>query len=243
MTTRSAEKDAPRQFHESLDRQTADLWAAIFALPFIREIGRGTLDERRFAFFIAEDLLYLDDFARVLTRAAAWADKRETQRCLLQHAQRVHAVEQSLHGNLIPRLGIDVETLRRREPAPVTVAYTDHLFRIAAAGPLAEIIAAVLPCYWVYHRVGAKLSADPPDHALFRSWIQAYSTPEFGQAVTGQLTLLDELAEHAGPVTRQRMERWFERSLRYEWMFWDQAYRQADWPIGGQRSSPVQVDP
>ena len=53
----------------------------------------------------------------------------------------------------------------------------------------------------------------------------AYATPEFGVALERQIALLDRLAARADAEERARMARWFHRSLRYEWMFWDQADR------------------
>ena len=110
--------------HDAVDREAAPLWDAIYAVPFVREVGEGTLDTRRFAFFIAQDVHYLGEFARVLTWAAGWADDGETRQFLLTQAQNVHAVEQALHGNLAPRPGLEIARVRAEEPAPATVACT-----------------------------------------------------------------------------------------------------------------------
>ena len=42
---------------------------------------------------------------------------------------------------------------------------------------------------------------------------------------------LDELAAGATPAVREEMLRAFRQSARFEWMFWDSAYRQEQWPI------------
>ncbi len=218
-------------FHLQLQRESAPTWAAIDALPFLARLADGSLEEERFAWFITQDIHYLDTFANVLLRAATWADDSATRAFLRDRAANVERVEVALHGTLAPRLGISVEVVRATEPAAVTVAYTDHLLKIAAAGPLAEVIAAVLPCYWVYRHVGLQLIDRLPDHDLYANWIRAYAAPEFGAAVDSQLALVDTLAAAATPAVRERMTRWFQRSLRYEWMFWDQADRQAHWPV------------
>lgn len=218
-------------FHKHLDHATAETWEAIFALPFLARLASGALEESRFAFFISQDIHYLDAFSGVLRRAAAIADDLETRDFLVSRAESVLRVEQTLHGIFAPRLGLNVETVRSQEPAPVTVAYADHMRAVAAHGSLGEVIAAVLPCYWVYRRVGLRLAPTPPPHDLYATWVGAYASPEFGLALDRQVALLDSLASKAGSEERARMERWFRRSLRYEWMFWDQADRELNWPV------------
>ena len=42
---------------------------------------------------------------------------------------------------------------------------------------------------------------------------------------------VDDEAEEAGPRTRAAMRRAFLQSMRYEWMFWDSAYKRESWAI------------
>lgn len=219
-------------FRQSLAEEHRDIWTEIEQLPFVREVGDATLDERSFACFIGEDVLYLDEFARVLASGAIWATTAETRQLFLQHASTVYAVEQALHVTIAPQVGIDVDVVRTREPRPVTAAYTNHMHRAAATGPLEAVAAAVLPCYWVYKHVGDMLAASPPSNELYRTWVETYSSPEFAEAVEAQLQLIDDLAAAASPELVARMHRLFRQSLRYEWMFWDQAYRRLEWPVG-----------
>jgi len=221
----------PGAFHEHLDTATAETWEAIYALPFLQSLAAGTLEESRFAFFISQDIHYLDAFSDVLRRAAALAGDEKTRAFLAGRAESVLRVEQTLHGTFAPRLCLDVAAVRSAEPAPVTLAYIDHMRGVAAHGTLGEVIAAVLPCYWVYRRVGLRLAPSPPPHDLYATWVGAYAAAEFGAAVDRQIALVDALASRASDEERARMQRWFHRSLRYEWMFWDQADRRAAWPV------------
>ena len=61
-------------FHQSLREAAHSVWEAIFAHPFVKELGAGTLSRARFLFFVRQDYLYLQDFARVLCLAGAKAD-------------------------------------------------------------------------------------------------------------------------------------------------------------------------
>ena len=51
-------------FRESLQAAAQSVWEAIFAHAFLKELGDGSLDRQRFLFFVRQDALYLQDFAR-----------------------------------------------------------------------------------------------------------------------------------------------------------------------------------
>ena len=47
-------------------RKAADLvWEEGYQQPFIRELGEGTLQRERFAFYLLQDFRYVYDYARV----------------------------------------------------------------------------------------------------------------------------------------------------------------------------------
>lgn len=218
-------------FHQHLRHQTNPIWQAIYEHPFIKEVGAGILPRPAFSFFIRQDYLYLKDFARVLCLAAAKADDLATLKMFTEHAATVVQVEYQLHSAFASQLDYTLEELETTLPAPTTRAYTRHLLSVAHAGTLGETVAAVLPCYWIYWEVGKRLKQNMPPDDLYAAWIQAYAHPDFGTHVNQQLTLINQLATHASAAERQRMADHFQHSCRYEYLFWDQAYKQATWPV------------
>jgi len=218
-------------FHQQLREDTDAIWQAIYAHPFVQEVGQGTLARPAFLFFIRQDFLYLQDFARVLCLGGAKSDTLDVLAMFAEHAATVVQVERSLHGNFAGQLGLSLDEMEATIAAPVTRAYTRHLLTIAHSGTLAETVAAVLPCYWIYWEVGKHLHQTIPTDPIYAAWIQAYAHPTFGTHVQQQLTLVDRLAVQVSPLERQRMSEHFTQSCRYEFLFWDQAYRQLTWPF------------
>lgn len=209
---------------EDVLRKPAAAWFdAAVAHPFVRGIGAGTLPRDRFAYFIAQDYWYLDRFLRVLALGAVRADRLDRP-LFLAHAETVAAVEQDLHARLAPSLGLDAAALGATVPGPVTVAYTDHLTRIAWEDPLAVLTAAVLPCYWLYRDVGLALLPTAPDTDPYASWIATYAGAPYGQAVDEMLAVAERALADADPAVRRRAAQAFWRSARYEWLFWEQAW-------------------
>jgi thiaminase/transcriptional activator TenA len=66
---------------------------------------------------------------------------------------------------------------------------------------------------------------------LYATWIATYGSPEFDAVVDSVIAVTDQLGEDLGPSERQRCHDHFETTTRYEWMFWDAAYHQLQWPV------------
>lgn len=219
------------KFSEHLRRAADASWKASFEHPFVRGIGDGTLPLDCFRHYVLNDAYYLSQFARVQALGAAKATDLHTVNRMAVHAQGTYEAELSLHEKFSKLLGITEEEQKAFEPAPTAYAYTSHMLRAAYSGQLGDIIAAILPCYWLYYEIGERLAGCTPEEPIYREWIAAYGGEWFRELVEEQITRIDEIAEQVTAQDRERMQNHFVISSRYEYMFWDMAYRQEAWPI------------
>jgi thiaminase/transcriptional activator TenA len=114
----------------------------------------------------------------------------------------------------------------------MTQSYIGHLQSVARSGSLGELVAAVLPCYWIYGEVGRRLYRNRPQKPkIYRQWIETYASDEFWQPVREQIHLMDRIAVAASSDEKKLMTAHFILSSRYEFMFWEQAYRLESWPV------------
>lgn len=118
-----------------------------------------------------------------------------------------------------------------------TVLYTSYMMRIVATRPLAEGLAVLLPCFWVYMHVGKcmlKLRDDLGDAAKrppeYDAWIDMYAGDDFEDMVREYISIVDDAAINADDGTRERMEGHFVMSCKLEHLFWDQASDLMRWP-------------
>ena len=218
------------RFSEEAWQCTAPLCAAVHALPFNTELADGTLDPARFRFYILQDALYLGEYSRVLALAAARAPDPATVQAFGHAAVEAIAVEQALHGRYLAEFGVTPEAAAAAEPSPDCLAYTSFLLATAHQQPWEVLVAAILPCFWIYWDVaGAIVKRSNPGNP-YRAWIDTYADPRFGEAVEMAIGIADRAAAGATPATRAAMLAAFQRSAQYEYLFWDGAYRQRFWP-------------
>jgi len=92
------------------------------------------------------------------------------------------------------------------------------------------LVAALLPCFWIYWDVGCAIAGKSASDNPYRAWIDTYADPRFGEAVQGVIATADRAADAATTATRARMLAAFTRAAQYEWLFWDGAYHRRGWP-------------
>jgi thiaminase/transcriptional activator TenA len=220
------------RFSAQLRHRAGRIWRAIESHPFLRELHAGTLPMNRFTYFILQDYVYLLDFAQVLCQGGAKSPDLETLELFARHALTAVEVERSFHASFGKSLGLSRKQLDAVAKGPVTQAYIGHLQSVARSGTLGEVVAAVLPCYWIYGEAGRRLFRNRPRNPkIYRQWIETYAAESFWQPVREQIRLMDRLGAGANRSERRLMTAHFILSSRYEFMFWEQAYRLEHWPV------------
>ena len=204
---------------------------AIMRHPFVTGLTDGSLPGGAFARFVVQDALYLDGYARALALAGARGATTEQVRMFCRHASEAVEVERELHGALLADLGIDAGAVARAEPSPTCLAYTSFLLATAALGDRAEVVGAILPCYWIYWEVGRALAAAGSPDPRYARWIETYGGEEFAAAARGAISAWEREHPALAPEARERAGRAALTAARYEWMFWDSALRDERWPV------------
>jgi thiaminase/transcriptional activator TenA len=209
----------------------AGTYAAVLDHPFLAGLTDGGLDPGAFAHYVVQDAHYLRDFARSLAVLAGKAPTHAASGMFARHAAGTVDVELALHESLVPQLGLDPGAVNATPVAPTTRAYTSYLLAVAHGGSFAEGLAAVLPCYWIYAEVGAELVRRGSPDARYQRWIDTYAGDEYHSVVDDVLALADEVGPTLGPADEARARAHFATTARYEWMFWDAAWRREAWPL------------
>ena len=204
----------------------AQLWEAaelelakIHALDFIAGLQSGMLSREHFGYYLAQDALYLNGYSRVLARAGALAPSEDEQLFWAKGSQQCLEVESELHRNWLG--GLMATT-----PGPVTKAYVDHLLAASASGSYGVLVAAILPCYWLYAEVGQRLhhefvtAGEPAGHP-YADWLRTYADEAFAEATRKAIDVVDGAARAASAAERAAMHEAFVQSCRYETAFFD----------------------
>ncbi len=220
-------------YSEELRSRASSIWESEHNHPFVAGIGDGTLSLDRFKYYMRQDYVFLVDFCRAISLAVAKSPGLEEMGWFAKLIHETLNTEMSLHVGFCADFGITEDELLATEPSPTTWAYTRHIISTAHQGTAGEIAAVILPCSWGYSEIGQKLYSEglPDGQPLYARWIEMYNSPEFAELAEWLRDFLDRRASVAGESELEAMERAFVTSSRYEYMFWDAAWRMETWPV------------
>ena len=186
-------------------RKAADLvWEEGYQQPFIRELGEGTLQRERFAFYLLQDFRYVNDYARVHALGLAKATDPEIMAFMLKVQNGALQVETEVHRSYLASYGITEEQMNNVRQSAFARAYTSNILSIAYGKDILDILVAVLPCAWVYADYGYRLAAefaDTLDNNPYKSWVDMYKTDEFWQ---DSVWLLDHIEKLVADASEER---------------------------------------
>jgi thiaminase/transcriptional activator TenA len=219
-------------FTDTLEPTAEELWDSIVDHPMVSRLGAGTLDESPFRYWVRQDYVYLVEYGRVFALGAAKAPDLRKLGTFAELLESTINTEMDLHRSYAAEFGISEAELEATDPSPTTRAYTDFLVRTAVLGTFGDLVAALLPCMWGFNETAKRLDArGRPDHEGYAAWIDMYAGEEFTELTEWCLDLMDEVAAGADEATRARYRDIFVTSGRYEYRFWDAAWREEEWEV------------
>lgn len=211
-----------------------DEWERAVHHPFVRALIEGSLDTDQFRFYQMQDARYLEAYADTCsllsTRFKAPADKL----WFIDGARLAILVEQELHAGYGEKLGYSAEDVASLSCSPNNTGYQNHMLQAAGHRSLIEGVSALAPCPWLYTDIGMRMMDElgeiPSDHP-YGDWLATYADPSFVTYTNELLTVMERVAaEHDGLLLELATEA-FRQSVRYEWMFWEQAWTGQSWPV------------
>lgn len=198
--------------------------AAVLREPFVTEVAAGTLAKDAFAWYFAQNLHYLDNYALSFDR---FGDRLEgDDRALCRRwAEETRAMKPWTEGLFTKIVGGKPEESPFYVLRPTTAAYMRHERESAEHAPLLAGFAALLPCFTVYERMGMtiartrKLEGNP-----YAEWLAAYGDPAYSETVDLALGLAERLGRNASPDEWELAKTAYRTSCAFERRLFRAAY-------------------
>jgi len=208
-------------------------WAAalpiyddIVNMPFIEELALGTLDVEKFKYYLQQDAHYLEYFARALAIIAAKAQDVNVMLDFVRFSEGAIVVERALHDSYFKEYAIE----KRAPMSPTCHHYVHYLQSTVYMADSSVGMAAVLPCFWIYKKVGDYiLNIQHKEENRYQNWIGTYAGEEFGLLVDKAIAICDAAAENNTPQQQEQMTEAFITASRLEYAFWESAYKLEMW--------------
>ena len=213
---------------DELRASVGPLWNQVVDHPFVLELGDGTLPEEKFQAYFEQDYLFLKDWVKVLGLGVAKSPDFDSARQVCAFLNDGLIGEEPLFRQAFRDMRLSADDVGRLQPLPTTLAYGGLLKSIAFEGSFLEIAAALLAIEWPYLQWAQNLNAagKKPSNIYYQAWIDIHAS----QGMQDIVAFLRKALDGAGETERYRLMEVFRQSLRYEYLFWEMAYRGEAWP-------------
>lgn len=205
-----------------------DIWESYYEHPFVLGLQNGTLDREKFRFYIVQDYLYLEDYARTFAIGTAKAKSLETTRLFSGYLDTLTGDEMDIHRGYMGKFAVTKEELSHTERALANLSYTSYMLRVAYEEGEAEILTAVLSCAYSYELIAKKMLERNPkatEHEFFGEWVRGYASREYAQENRILLDTLNRLTEGYTEKQLSHLTDIFTICSRYEYAFWEMAWK------------------
>lgn len=219
------------QFSEKVWQHNAELYQQILNLPFNQELAQGTLSRDAFSHYVIQDAHYLLAYGRTLAVCAAKAFDADDVIQFSEAAKIAIVVERSLHNGFMQSFGISKDQFETTQLTLACHHYTSYLTATAWSESYPVVLAALLPCFWIYAEVGKAIVSQSVPNNPYQAWIDTYAGEEFNTAVRNVIATIDKVAARCDADTLAKMNAAYTHAAKLEWLFWDSAYQQRTWPI------------
>lgn len=205
---------------------TEEIWAAYNAHPFVLGIQDGTLDKEKFRYYIIQDYLYLEDYAKTFAVGVAKAKSLETANLFAKYIAVMNG-ELDVHSGYLARLGVTQKEIDAAKPSLDNLSYTSYMLRVAYEEGEAEILTAILSCAYSYEIIAKNIVKNRPDAVnddFYGDWIKGYASEGYAEDNQVLLAALEHLTEGYTEKQIQHLVDIFVACSRYELAFWEMSW-------------------
>ena len=213
---------------ERLLDATREIWKAYNEHPFVLGIQNGTLDKNKFRYYIIQDYLYLEDYAKTFAVGVAKAKSLQTANLFAKYISVMNG-ELDVHNGYLARLGVTQEEIDSTPRALDSLSYTSYMLRVAYEEGEAEILAAILSCAYSYEIIAKNIVKNNPDSIndeFYGDWIKGYISEGYAEE---NIVLLNEINRLTQTYTEKQIQHLvdiFVACSRYEL-----AFRELSWTV------------
>lgn len=202
-------------------------WESYINHDFVKQVAQGTLEPKKFQFFIEQDYTYLVDYARVHCIAASKSPSLEDiEKELVIVGSIKHEI--TAHENKLRTFfGVkDDSYFANIKRGPALNNYSRYFNDVAKRGNWQELVASLIPCLMGYGKaliVHKDYITKNEKYPYYFDWCTVYSANDYTNAMNEGIELLDEIALTYPSEQLDTLVKIFGDVCELETKFWDAA--------------------
>lgn len=211
-----------RQIFENIIEPAFQLqWDAIVNHPFNQQLKNGSLNQKTYQCYIEQDLLYLNDYTRAFENVIRSVSGNAHHTTLLTRIKEgIIAYESEMRSSYLTAQNHHSFFLTMNQAKiPSVRDYTAHLLRETTDNTdTVNGLAAILPCFYIYFRLGQSMFPCDKSHPFY-DWISTYYSTSFVDDTQQLISLFNTYCETCDDASIQQATETFMTSVAHEIAF------------------------
>ena len=211
---------------EKLLGAAAEIWKKYNRHPFVMGIQDGTLDKEKFRYYMIQDYLYLEDYAKTFAVGVAKAKSLKIANLFAKYINVMNG-ELNVHQGYLAKLNVTQEEISSTPRSLDNLSYTSYMLRVAYEEGEAEILAAILSCAYSYEVIAKNIVKNNPHSVcdeFYGDWIKGYISDSYSAENLVLLEEINRLTENYSHRQIQHLIDIFVACSLYELNFWEMSW-------------------
>ena len=219
------------EFTDKIYELAQPIWLKSFHHPFIKQLISGSLPLSNFRFYLIQNYYYLNQIKKLYRFLS---DKLKDKRAVSFFKKQAQSLENGgnqTYKNSFSQLNITLQHISLVPPAPTVYNYINHLYVCINRGSISQSLASLLPCYWLYNKLGKTWVKKGSPVSFYQKWLDSCASLNSTKDTQFMIRLVNQVANQANKKQKDKMIEAFLKSSVFELHFWQMAQTKESWDI------------
>ncbi|MBX2682901.1 thiaminase II [Campylobacter lari] len=214
---------------DRLIKENKKTWDQYIHHEFVKKLQNGTLEKDAFLFYLKQDYIFLNNYAKCYALLALNANNAKEIQFAIKNQNYTLEGELELHRSIL-KLGIDVEKLDYKDESLTNIAYTRYLLSVGQNGDYLDMLCALSACAIGYAYIGEEIYKGLDEKSLenhpYKEWILTYAGKEFQDEIKEFKDFFNSYANSISEEKFKKLNEIFYTTVRLETAFWQHSLKQ-----------------
>jgi len=210
------------EFTQEIWNNISDIYNDIINSKYVRDLASGSLAEESFKHYLSQDVLYIQKDTIALELISNRAIDKMEKDFFLKMSKDCMEIENILHNEFLDYFQVKAA----KEQSPAFSAYSNFLLDQVNTAAFPVAVAALLPCFWVYGKVGNHILDTQSPNNKYQKFIDTYSGDEYINYTRQFINITESHGQKADSSLRQEIINAFITSSKHELLVFEESTNQ-----------------
>lgn len=210
---------AAGDFIKEMWENTEETYRSIINSEFVTGLASGKLAEESFKHYLSQDIIYIKNDAIALEELSKRATNANEKDFFIRMSKDCIEIENILHGEFLNYFNAQ----KAKEQSPAFLKYSDFLLNQVNNAPYPVAVAALLPCFWVYGKVGQHILNIQSPNNKYQKFIDTYAGDEYNEYTSEFIDITELQGKNADNLIQKEMINAFKIGSYHEFSVFEEA--------------------